>query len=117
MSPPPPSNHHPINPVVGWVERFNEETELRFNLCRSRGRPVPVPAGSGAGYAHEHTRPDGTTFIVLRDQRGKLMRGARLCDLRAEGLVGREPTTAESVVRAALSLPSRRTESNRRRGK
>ncbi len=92
----------------------NEETELRFNLKRRPGRPVPIPPGSGASHAHEHERPDGSTIVILRDSRGKIMRGSPLHSLR-ENPVGREPRTSASVARAALGLPSAPAERNLRR--
>lgn len=78
---------------------------MRFNLKRRPGRPIDPPPGSGATFAHEHERPDGSTCIVLRDSRGKIMRGSPLHSLR-ENPVGREPRDAESTVRLALGLSS-----------
>ncbi len=84
----------------------------QYRLSPCPGRPVEPPPG--AGFAHEHVRPDGTRVVVLRDHKGRLLPGNRLCDL-AGGVNGREPRNADSVTRAALGLGSRWTEARRRR--
>lgn len=80
----------------------------RFRKAPQPGRPVEPPPG--AGFAHEHTTPDGTRLVVLRDHKGRLMAGNRLCDLARGGPVGFDAKNPQSVVRAALGLGSRWTE-------
>lgn len=85
----------------------------KFRNAPQAGRPVEAPPG--AGFAHEHTRPDGTRLVVLRDHKGRLLPGNRLCELARGGPVGIEAKNAQSVARAALGLSSRWTEARRRR--
>lgn len=78
---------------------------MKLRVPPQPGRRVDPPAG--AGFAHEHVRADGTTIVVLRDQRGRLLPGNRLVDLRVAGTSGNEARNPDSVARAALGLPSR----------
>lgn len=56
------------------------------------------------------------TPVVRRDARGRLLPGSQLVKQSgAEHLVGREPTRPDSIARAALGLPSRVTEWERRK--
>lgn len=73
-----------------------------------RGRPVEPPAG--AGFAHVHVAPDGREFVIARDSRGRILPGARLCDLREPGDVGVESRRPDAVARSAHGLQSPVTE-------
>lgn len=86
---------------------------MKFRNAPQPGRPVAPPPG--AGFAHEHVRPDGTRVVVLRDHKGRLLPGNRLCDLARGGPVGVDAKNPQSVVLAALGLGSRWTEARRAR--
>lgn len=86
---------------------------MKFKLPTRRGRRVDPPAG--AATAHEHVTPDGRRIVITRNARGKLLPGNRLCDLRVGGEAGTEARNPQSVVRAALGLPSRWAAADQRR--
>lgn len=72
-----------------------------------RGRPVEPPPGATS--AHEFVTPDGRRVVIAR-RNGKILPGARLCDLREPGDVGVESRRPDSVTRTALGLQTPVTE-------
>jgi hypothetical protein len=93
--------------------RGGDVMQSKFRVAPQPGRPVEPPPG--AGFAHVHVRPDGSRVVVLRDHKGRLLPGNRLCDLRVDDLGGAEARNPVSVARAALGLPSRWTERRKRK--
>jgi len=73
-------------------------------------RGIPVDPPPGAATAHAHITPGGRRVVIARDARGKILPGARMCDLRAPGDVGVEARRPESVALNALGLQTPVTE-------